>query len=387
MRVLKKHGMEIAALVFWLLFAAADIFIGMAEQLDFAKTLTFALVSLLAIGLTLLVKEKALYKASPILYWAVIVILCIQLLVGDELNYLSLRYLYLFDVIALYTAALLPLTYIQTAKIISRFSVIRAERAVGIGLALLLPTLLVFAQINAVPAGLALLVGYLTFLVMRRENRIRFPWPAFLIPPVLAALLFFLYGGAPNLRWETILSRGQNDPLGAGWVRTVLDHVFVNTPLIGPTSYTVDGFSTPEMIGKWGSHNLAALLAGYGWLAFAAAILAYILFFVCLFRMVHKTNQSSFVKYTSLMLALSLCVQALCSLIGLFLLDSAPVDMPFLAGNDTVNVFNAISLGLIVSLYARREAVSECREEPEDSLSLKAIFKTLFGKGLDDEDA
>ena len=82
--------------------------------------------------------------------------------------------------------------------------------------------------------------------------------------------------------------------------------------------------------------------------------------------MVHETKQSSFAKYTSLMFALSLLIQAVYSLVGLFLLDRASIDMPFVSGNAAINVINYLSSGIVLSLYSKRNKTSVLNEEDSD---------------------
>lgn len=361
MKAIKNNLLPIASVCMLVLISIASVFISIASGVEISRPLMSIVMGTVMICGTTIIKEEYLHKAALIIYLTAIGVLCVQLYVGDEMNYVSMRYLYIFDMFSLYTAALMPLTYIQSAKMIGKYKNIGFERLLSILFVVLVPIILVLSQMNLDPVVIAFFVCYVTMIVMRKEKRINIPWFVFLIPIVLIIMaIVFMHDNTyyASMRLETIITRGQNEPQGAGWIRTNLDGIFMSTPFVGATNYSQEYFPIVEMLSNWGEHNIVILLAEYGWLVFLTALAFYVCFFIALFKMVLKTKQSSFAKYTSLMFALSLLVQAVYSLIGTFLLDSAPVDMPFVSSSYTINVINYLSFGVVFSLYRGRNKVS-----------------------------
>lgn len=384
MKAIKNNLLPIASVCMLVLISIASVFISIASDVEISiPFMSIVMGTVMICGITV-IKEEYLHKAALIIYLAVVGVLCVQLFVGDEMNYVSMRYLYIFDMFSLYTAALMPLTYIQSAKMIGKCNIIGFERLLSILIVMLVPIILVLSQINLAPVVIALFVCYVTMIVMRKEKRINVPWFVFLIPLVLIVITtVYMYTNTyyASMRLDTIITRGQNEPLGAGWIRTNLDGIFMNTPFVGATNYSQEYFPIVEMLSNWGEHNIIILLAKYGWLVFLTALVIYVCFFIGLFKMVQKTRQSSFAKYTSLMFALSLLVQAVYSLIGTFLLDSSPVDMPFISSSYTINVINYLSFGIVLSLYMGRNKVSTIKEtdgkESRYDYSLKGLIKSF----------
>lgn len=384
MKAIKNNLLPITSVCMLLLISVASVFISTVSGVDISRPLMSIVMGITMICGVSVVKEEYLHKAALIIYLAVIGVLCVQLLSGDEVDPVSMRYLYVFDMFALYTAALLPLTYLQSAKLIGKYKTIGIDKLLSILLVMYIPMILVFAQINMDPVVIAFLVFYITLIVMRKEKRIQIPWITFLVPIVLILLTIISICNETyftSMKFETILTRGQNDPLGLGWVRTNLDGILMNTPFVGATHYSNEYLHIVEMLSDWGEHNIVVLLAEYGWLAFLTTLAIYVCFFVCLFKMVHTTRQSSFAKYTSLMFALSLLVQAVYSLVGLFLLDSSPVDMPFVSNGFTINIINYLSFGIVLSLYMGRNKPSKIKEseveEKSHDYSLKGMIKSF----------
>ena len=384
MKAIKNNLLPIASVCMLLLISVASIFISTVSGVEISRPLMSIVMGIAMICGISFVKEEYLHRAAQITYLAVIGMLCVQLLVCEEIDPVSMRYLYVFDMFALYTAALLPLTYLQSAKLIGKNKTMGTDKLLSILLVMCIPMLLVFAQINMDPVVIAFLVSYITLVVKRKEKRINVSWIVFFIPIVLIVIaIVFMYTNTyyMSMKLETIITRGQNEPLGAGWIRTNLDGILMNTPFIGATHYTNEYLPIVEMLSEWGEHNIVVLLAEYGWLAFLTILAVYVCFFVGLFKMVHKTRQSSFAKYTSLMFALSLFVQAVYSLMGIFLLDSSPVDMPFASNGYTINIINYLSFGIVLSLYLGRNKVSTIKEyDAEEKVcdySLKGLIKSF----------
>ena len=366
MKTVKNNLLLIVSIALLLVLSA----VGLVVLSINVQTVVTVVIGLLMVAGMLFLKEEHIHKSSLIIYVLVIGILLLKLILDNNVNYTSKLYIALFNPASLYTAAFLPLTYIQSAKMIGGYRNIKTLMFFVIIGVMILPIVLAFVQVNITPVIISSLVCYITLSVAKKEKRINVSWVVFLLLIVLAILtvaFIYLDSSYARIKLETIITRGHNEPLAAGWVRTNLDGIFTNTPFIGETNYFIgDDCPIAKMLSMWGKHNLVLILVKYGWLAFLLAILAYILFFVCVFKMVHETKQSSFAKYTSLMFALSLLIQAVYSLVGLFLLDRASIDMPFVSGNAAINVINYLSSGIVLSLYSKRNKTSVLNEEDSD---------------------
>lgn len=352
----KKCFLQFSSICLLLLIASINLIIVDAGSHDFYKQMIQVVFALVMAACMLFLKEKHFYKAAIYMYVFVNAILLIPMIEGsigitEEKGYLSI-----FDGWQLYTASLIPLTYFLIAKIISEDDRVSRSSLNIMLLVMALPMLLVYLGNTLHYFVMSMFVYYVILIVIKKERRVNISWIYYLIPIILAMIwLFLLYknGTYYQEKVDVILTRGKNNRFDSGWVRTILDGIFTNTPLYGKTRFTID-FPITKLLTNYGNYNIMVVLAKYGWLAFSVAILIYVLFFVVLFNMVKKINQSAFAQYTALLFAICLFVQAAYSLLGLFLLDEAPIDLPFISCCATTNDINYISFGIIFSLYIQR---------------------------------
>lgn len=382
MTSLKKSLLPILSAVLMLVLSLSSLLINCAAGKDPAKSIiTIITGTILTVLISAFVKEKHLYQLSGIIYAVVIALLFIQLIVFDRgLDY-TRRFLFLTPWFAFPSSLLLPLSYFQNAKMIGKRSKIDFINLIGIISIMIVPVVLILAQVYMTPLVMACFVCYITIIVLKKEKRINIPWIMFLIPVILVvtAVIYAYYDSSYiSYRLEVIITRGKFDPYGAGWVRNNIDALLMNTPFLGATNYSMDNMSAIEVLSKLNDHNALILLAKYGWVAFLLDVVAYILFFVCLFSMVHKTRQSTFARYTSLMLALFIVAQACFSLVGIFLLDSSYVDMPFLSDSLSYNTINYILFAIVFSLYLNRNKESTVNQlSPKSSETKRSLAKLI----------
>ena len=90
-------------------------------------------------------------------------------------------------------------------------------------------------------------------------------------------------------------------------------------------------------------------------------------------------------------LTLSLVSQTVYSLLGVFLLDGASLNLPFMSGH-TVNMMSYLSFGIILMLYVKRDQPSKIQElevnETPDRLSIikKMVSYISSGEEVTDEE-
>ncbi len=392
MKALKKNLPAVISIVMLAVISAFWIVAAVVSSADLVRPIVLICVGAVIITLMAFVKEQHIHKSSLYVYFVVIALLVVTLFF-DYPIYGFHRYL-VFGYITIYPAALLPFTGIQAASMISRYKNVSIPRFMGICAVALLPALLVYFQNNTMPVLMLLAVALITAFIMSVKKRVNIHPALFIIPIVLAIVLFFIvYNGDTYFssyireRIEVILTRGQCDPLDSGWVRTTIDSIFTSTPFIGRTEYAFMSDMT-EYIYNWGDFKLVALIAEYGWLAFVIAISVFAVFFACLFTMVKKTNQSAFAKYTSIIMALYLLLQAVINLAGIFLLDTNYMEMPFMTSSITQSFSNYLAFAIILTLYLKRDKTSvdpepKCDESKNNQIV--QFFKDIFKDEADDE--
>lgn len=375
----QKNPLAVFSSTLLIIISLTNILISVISVYDPAKQMVTILLGAAVILAVSFLKEEHLHKAATLIYVSAILLMVVQLIFGYDLNYLSRRYIYLCG-FAIYTAAILPLISFQVAKTITKYNRISTNKFIIVCGLTLMPMVLIFFQTNLTPVIITLMVTTVSIIVLKREGRLNIPWRAFVIPVLLLGVLaiaFYSESAYIAERIDTIICRGANDPFGSGWVRTVLDGIFASTPLIGKTAYAIKEQTVIGTLAKWADHNIVIVLAEYGWLAFVGTLLVYAGFFICLFKMVSKTRQSSFARYTSLFLSLSLAAQTIYSLLGIFLLDGASLNLPFMSGH-TVNMMSYLSFGIILTLYIKRDQPSTIQELEADESQDETLFIKRF---------
>ena len=394
MKAIKKNFPAVISILTVVAICAIWVATAFAIKLTYPNIIASLILGVIAVAGVPLIKEKHIHSVALPLYICTVAIFVIHIIFNDYSNneiYNFDRYLVLFNTIAIYTAALLPLTGILFAKQITKYKTMSITYLCGICAVALLPALLAYVLTNTIPVAVMLVVLYIVMLKTSFEKRIKIE-PVLFIIPVLAAVIIFVvtYLNIDSSyfaeRLDTIFTRGQNDPYGAGWIRTCIDTVLKSTPFIGTTTVDIiDVTSTPKLIHSFGNTGLVSVLAQYGWLMFIGLLVCYIIFFACIFRMVKKTNQSSFAKYTSFTLAVWLTAQAVLNIISTFLLDYSYIEMPFLTTNYTTNLVNFVIFAIIIALYTKRDCETKIEDYDfieEEHFSIARAVKNLFN---DDE--
>ena len=391
--IIRKNSMTIFSSILLIIISSLNVLISAVSSYEPAKQIITVLMGAAVVIAVSFLKEEHLHKAATVIYICAVILMIGQLIFGKELSFQHRRYLYLCG-LAIYTAAILPLISFQVAKSITKYNCISISNFAMVCGLVLIPIALIYFQANLTPVIIAMFVVAVSIIVLKREGRLNMPWRFFAIPVILLSVFVVaIYSESSYVaeRVNTIICRGANDPMGSGWVRTVLDGIFTSTPLIGQTTYTIEGQTVVGTLTKWADHNIIIALAQYGWLAFIGVLIIYIAFFICLFKMVSKTRQSSFARYTSMFLTLSLVSQAVYSLLGVFLLDGASLNLPFMSGH-TVNMMSYLSFGIILMLYVKRDQPSKIQElevnETPDRLSIikKMVSYISSGEEVTDEE-
>lgn len=379
----KKILFSVIAAIFAMIFTFFSVLGGMTETEKFELIGYFVAGMIIAL-ISPFVKEKHIYKSAFVLYAVILASMVAQTIMFDSTSPLSFMS---FD---LYSAVLLPLTYLGSIKMLCKEdgqSLARSRWAIAM---MLLPIILAVMQKKYTLAIISALTSYIVLFVAKKEKVLKISW-TFLSLPAFAAIFLAVYvyknSDGASLWLETVLSRGQNDPNGAGWMRCSLDGIFMNTPFYGETTFSVGEINASDLINSWGNHNIVFVLAENGWVFFVGLIMVYVVFYRTVFLMVSQTKQSKFARYLSLSLALSLLLQAVYSIFGLFLFDGAKIDMPFMSNDMVANMVNYISLDIICVLYML--SIDQRKEWMEDESevysSVSSVDESTFSE-LEDVD-
>ena len=337
-----------------------DLFLWRSRQYWF-----YSALGLLAGGLMLLVKEQHLYRSACVLFGILFAVLLVQPLVDARIY--PKQYIWIGS-FSFYSATLLPLMMPLLSRVDAKRRCDSTKTRVPMFLVALVPACLLLLQPH-VKAAAALVGVFALFLFCFGSKRVRKYLIVALVLCVIAIVVFAADWGAspyPAYRLDVIFSRGQNAPYDWGYQRVTLDRIFSEAALWGDSGLVLQRDPAAWHMLHWGDHYLMIVLARMGWGVVAMAIVASVLFLVCVFRMAYKTRQSIFGKNLSLLTCLFFLMGTAVSLISVFLLEYSYCNLPFMFHNEELSVIAFVMFALIVRLYLDREKPSEiCRLEEE----------------------
>lgn len=329
------------------------------------RTIMVTGIGILIFAICQFFREKEYFRAAPFLYGACVCVLGIQLIAGDPDYLYDMRVITIDYYYNLYTSALLSLTYLFVAWYISRQKQFRFREYMILSVMMGLPAILVMLQ-DFLSFGVVALIVYTAVLCyLKKENRLKVHGVFIFLPAIIAVILtavFFAttkYGG--NL-FQLLITRGQSDILGAGSERLLTDRIFEGCRAFGFTSFEDFYKIISDRDYYWSGSNLTLVFATLGYVPGLVAVGIYTLFFVLIFRMVSRINQSRFAKGLAVTLSLYLLTRAVVAVFSIAFLLDKPFDLPFMERNMTLMMTDFIALSFIVSLYRRRNDKSEIAE-------------------------
>lgn len=199
---------------------------------------------------------------------------------------------------------------------------------------------------------------FVMFFVLRKDREINITYIVFPVVVIASIIAFFSY--ANDSRYlstvlDVIRTRGQSDPRGTGWLRILYDGIFRYSPLVGETTTVISEVSDiPRLLTTLGCDSAMYILARLGKLPFIGFVLICVLFTVCVMAMAIKTKQSTFARFTSLSLALSVLFCNAIYFCSIFFLVGDRSFIPFFSTGLSISIASAFMLGNIISLYLKR---------------------------------
>lgn len=199
---------------------------------------------------------------------------------------------------------------------------------------------------------------FVMFIVLRADREINITYIIFPVVVIASIIAFFSY--ANDSRYlstvlDVIRTRGQSDPITVGWLRILYDGIFRYSPLVGETTTVISEVSDiPRLLTTLGCDSAMYILARLGKLPFIGFVLICVLFTVCVMAMAVKTKQSTFARFTSLSLALSVLFCNAIYFCSIFFLVGDRSFIPFFSTGLSISIASAFMLGNIISLYLKR---------------------------------
>lgn len=199
---------------------------------------------------------------------------------------------------------------------------------------------------------------FVMFIVLRKDREINITYIIFPVVVIASIVAFFSY--ANDSRYlstvlDVIRTRGQSDPITVGWLRILYDGIFRYSPLVGETTTVISEVSDiPRLLTTLGCDSAMYILARLGKLPFIGFVLICVLFTVCVMAMAIKTKQSTFARFTSLSLALSVLFCNAIYFCSIFFLVGDRSFIPFFSTGLSISIASAFMLGNIISLYLKR---------------------------------
>lgn len=199
---------------------------------------------------------------------------------------------------------------------------------------------------------------FVMFIVLRKDREINITYIIFPVVVIASIVAFFSY--ANDSRYlsrvlDVIRTRGQSHPITVGWLRILYDGIFRYSPLVGETTTVISEVSDiPRLLSSLGFDSAMYILARLGKLPFIGFVLICVLFTVCVMAMAIKTKQSTFARFTSLSLALSVLFCNAIYFCSIFFLVGDRSFIPFFSTGLSISIASAFMLGNIISLYLKR---------------------------------
>jgi len=198
------------------------------------------------------------------------------------------------------------------------------------------------------------------------------------------ALVFVLRASsayAPQM--EVFMSRGASDPLGAGYMNTLIDRLLGSSKWFGTAS---DGLS-PLILN---SFPVLALIAYFGRVAGGAFVLAVLALVVVMFNTARKIK-NAYGYFVFLLICASFAARYVVGMLMAFgFFPIFDIDLPLLSTKLPVIYSDMLLFGLMLSVWRRNEAIEaepagERSGEASVSLSKGLLEKFLKWIGLENE--
>ena len=294
-----------------------------------------------------LLKTKRLIKLSPFIAAFGLILSVFPSLVLRHGWMFYHRFIYIGD-ISLYVPCFVMLTAF-IAGLAGSYRSGWKWQCLPAALALLALPCIAFSFTRSLTAIAVLFFTWFFFMIaLARGGRMQTPWYVLFGASVLfiAVFSYWVIENADGMeRLSTVFTRGQSDPLGAGYVRSMADRVLQNAQLFGaadersmdmdfgalPLSLYVAGFEFP--------FELLFVLAKCGWVAFIAFIA---LQFVIPVAMLVSSRRApnAYAKYFSVFVGLYLLGKTGLGLFSLLFSDiSAPLPFFDYNGGAWVDIF------------------------------------------------
>ena len=195
-----------------------------------------------------------------------------------------------------------------------------------------------------------------TVIALKRVKKITVSWKRLVLAIIVGCLLliiFLLFVSDSRMfyreRLQSILAFGENDPLGVGWYREAIGRVIEKSRFVGScVSSTYRGIYS---LYNAGGFTLVIILARFGWLALICCLLIMGMMLVLTIVIVRDIKYDSFSKYVAVFSVSFLCCQTVLNIVGVALLDTGFMDLPFVSPNKNLAITDMIFLALVIRAH------------------------------------
>ena len=158
----------------------------------------------------------------------------------------------------------------------------------------------------------------------------------------------------------TMFLHPERDPLGEGWIYTILGDIFNSAKLIGGGSSFLDsrGKAVNLLPCANSEYILTFVIGSLGWIFGIALIVFLSLIVLRLFITAGKIN-NTFGKYICVGVCCIFSLQVILNvLMALRLIPVLGVSLPFISAGGTAYLLNMVLIGLFLGIYRRKDLVS-----------------------------
>jgi len=319
--------------------------LGSGSSAIFRKSLIFSFIGIaISIGLYFFDYRK-LYSYSKYLYYASVFILIYIIFMGSPINRAK-QYMVIGTLSINVPTLVLFLLIISLSGLFYKFKWDDKKNLISAFALFIIPNFL-FVLLPSIATGI---IYSIVFLVVMLASGGKVKHAAMIFAPIIIMFYFFIFNEPYRLRRILTLFNWKSDPQGVGYLNTQIDKLIYSAGIFGKGTI-VQPTRLPEY------HTdliLTYIIYTFGWIAFAVIVSLILLFII---RIINITNAVSdgygrLILYGLAALFSSQFVWNILMTLGL--MPIMGISLPFISYGGTSLVINFMELGIISSIYRRK---------------------------------
>ncbi|WP_461207668.1 FtsW/RodA/SpoVE family cell cycle protein [Clostridium sp. DL1XJH146] len=241
------------------------------------------------------------------------------------------------------------------------------KKLMGISFLAIISIVLIAGTLQSMPNAIFLSCGYIAILGVAgngkdfKGNRKEFLLIIYCGVIGFIGVLFFYLLNNPYMHTRLLsFINYASDPNGSGYINSNLNKMLSGSKLIGKSEALyinvngINSFAIPEMNTEFA---FAYIVSAFGWIAAGVVMIVFVLTFSRMFLATRKIH-SSYGKLISVAIITVFSLQVITSiLMNLGLFPITGISLPFISYGGSNFVSNMILLGLLLSVYRRKDLV------------------------------